>query len=263
MLPVLFSAGPLVVHTFAVMMAIGFLAGFLVLRRELEHHGYEGEAAQDLVIVTGLSGIAGARLYLLPRHWHDFLADPVAFLFGGYGFAWYGGVFGGAVGAALLLHRVRIPWRIAFDALAKAAAIGLACGRLGCHLAGDGDWGTVTDLPWAVAYTNGTVPWPHPDGVRVHPAPLYELGAMLAIFALLHARRIAARPGMGVAVYLLTASACRFAIEGVRVNSPWLLGLTEAQWIAAVLATVGGALISLETLRRARTSAPLASAASP
>ena len=53
--------------------------------------------------------------------------------------------------------------------MAPAVALGYAFGRIGCQLAGDGDYGKVSTLPWAMAYPHGTVPTP--PGVRVQPTP--------------------------------------------------------------------------------------------
>ena len=113
----------------------------------------------------------------------------------------------------------------------------MAVGRIGCHLSGDGDWGTPADLPWGVAYQNGTAAWPHAPGIPVHPAALYEMGALLAIFALLLWLRSRIAPAGAVfAIYLLAIGVTRALVETVRTNSPILLGLTEAQWTSMVLA---------------------------
>ena len=60
---------------------------------------------------------------------------------------------------------------------APALAIGYAVGRLGCQLAGDGDYGIPSDLPWAMSYPDGTVPTTD----RVHPTPIYEFLVMSAV----------------------------------------------------------------------------------
>jgi len=36
------------------------------------------------------------------------------------------------------------------DMCGPALAIGQAIGRMGCQLAGDGDWGLVSNVPWAM-----------------------------------------------------------------------------------------------------------------
>jgi phosphatidylglycerol:prolipoprotein diacylglycerol transferase len=61
-------------------------------------------------------------------------------------------------------------------------------GRIGCRVAGDGDWGTVTDAV-GVAYTKAIMAGGplnrHPARVRVHPTPIYEFIESLIIFGIL------------------------------------------------------------------------------
>ena len=56
--------------------------------------------------------------------------------------------------------------------------LGMALGRVGCHLAGltDGTYGTATTLPWALDLG---------DGVARHPTNLYEIGFLLLLAGLL------------------------------------------------------------------------------
>ena len=50
-------------------------------------------------------------------------------------------------------------------------------GRIGCFLAGDGDYGIPSSLPWAMSFPHGIVPTLD----RVHPTPIYEFLGALAI----------------------------------------------------------------------------------
>ena len=95
-------------------------------------------------------------------------------MFSGEGLVWYGGAIGGAV-AVLLWARYRDFLGLALlDLCAPALALGYAIGRIGCQLSGDGDYGVASDLPWAMAYPDGTVPTTE----EVHPTPVYETLAM-------------------------------------------------------------------------------------
>jgi phosphatidylglycerol:prolipoprotein diacylglycerol transferase len=128
------------------------------------------------------------------------------------------------------------------DCIAPSLAVGLGIGRIGCQLAGDGDWGKVSDLPWAMAYPNAIVGWDYPPGVRVHPAPVYEMIACFALFAFLWSIRKRPQPdGTIFWWYLILSSVSRFAIEIVRLNPPTLLGLTAAQLTSVVLIVAGTA----------------------
>jgi phosphatidylglycerol:prolipoprotein diacylglycerol transferase len=245
------------------MLAVAFVTAGVLMQRDFARKGEPWELAWAMVIGGMLGGLLGARLNLALEYPEAFRAAPVAFLTSRSGFVWYGGVLGGVLGTLWPIHHWRVPWASAADTAAPALALGLAIGRIGCHLAGDGDWGTPSTLPWAVAYASGTAPWPHPPGVRVHPAALYECAALVAIFALLwRLRGRLAPPGAIFALYLLATGLVRFAIELVRTNRPIALGLTEAQWMSALAA--GGAAIWLASYASFTASArPAGSASRP
>src|SRR5207247_1124988 len=78
--------------------------------------------------------------------------------------------------------------------------------------------------------------WAKPPGVRVHPPPLYEAAAYVAIFALLwRLRRESVPAGALLALYLVLSGVARFLVEFVRVNPRLLFGLTEAQLVSLAL----------------------------
>ena len=118
--------------------------------------------------------------------------------------------------------------------------MGLAIGRIGCQLSGDGDYGVPTNLPWGMSYPDGVVPTTE----RVHPAPVYEMLACFAIFAYLWRRRLRNPPtGDLFGRYLILSAIVRFLIEFVRRNPDWLVGLTTAQWMSIGCVIVGGLLV--------------------
>lgn len=217
------------------MAFLAFAAGFVVVHREAQRLGLGRDFAYDALLYAYIGGWAGARLFLIPTAWDLFRNDPIAFLLSGSGWVWYGGVFGGTLAVWVLARREGQPFLLVADVCAPALAIGLAIGRIGCHLSGDGDYGIPTSLPWGMSYPQGVVPTTE----RVHPAPLYEMVGSLAIFVHLWRRRFRARRGEIVGRYLVLACSLRFAIEFIRRNPAWLLGLTTAQAWSLALAAVG------------------------
>jgi phosphatidylglycerol---prolipoprotein diacylglyceryl transferase len=208
------------------------------------------ELAWAMVVFALVGGLVGARANLALEYPAAFAAAPAAFLVSRSGFVWYGGLAGGIAATLVPIWWFRVLWASAADTAAPALALGLAIGRVGCHLAGDGDWGTPSTLPWAIAYTHGVAPWPHPPGVRVHPAALYEGVALAALFAILWRERARLVPaGTTFAVYLIGAGTIRFVVELVRTNPPVALGLTEAQWMSIAVVGVG---IAMWSARRPR-----------
>ncbi len=236
MRPILFTIGEFSVPSFWAMAFLAFLAGFLVVRSEANRRGLGQDLPYDFLLYAYVGGWAGARLFLIPTAWDLFRNDPIAFLLSGSGWVWYGGVAGGTLALWLLARRRGLPFLLVADVCAPALALGLAIGRIGCQLSGDGDYGVPTSLPWGMSYPHGVVPTTE----RVHPAPLYEMLGSLVLFAHLWRRRRHAQPGEIVGRYLVFAGALRFGIEFIRRNPAWLWGLTTAQAWSVALAVLGG-----------------------
>ena len=248
MRPVLFHIGDVAVPSFWVTAFLGFVAAFFVLRSDLVRRGYGSDLAYDITLYAYVGGWVGARLFLIPTAWDIFSADPIGFLLSGSGWVWYGGLFGGALAVWILARQRGISMLLLADVAAPGLAVGLAMGRVGCQLAGDGDYGVPTSLPWGMSYPDGVVPTTE----RVHPAPIYEMLACLAIFAYLWRRRWLTPPdGDLFGRYLILSAVTRFLIEFVRRNPAWLLGFTTAQWFSVGLAMFGALLVRRAALHGA------------
>src|SRR5437762_2996377 len=241
MIPDVLHIGPIPIHLFGIFLALAFFAAGSAAGREFERKGWDPALASSALVWAAIGGIVGARLWILFDAWSEFVRDPLTFLFTGGGFVFYGGLAGGALTVTIFLRRARIPWLAGADACAPAIVLGQAIGRLGCQAAGDGDWGTETTVPWGMAYPYAVVGWDKPAGVRVHPTPLYEAAAYVAIFALLwRLRREPVPAGALLALYLVLSGVARFLVEFVRVNPRLLFGLTEAQLVSLALVALGG-----------------------
>lgn len=244
MYPEIVTIGPITLYSFGAMMGLGFLVATNLVGRELSRKNLDPEIASHVLVATAVGGILGARVWAVFNEWDLFLADPVGSLFSGAGFVWYGGLVGGTLGATLVFRHHGIPWLVGADCAAPGLVLGQALGRIGCHLAGDGDWGAVTTVPWGVAYTKAIIGWPHAEGVLVHPTPLYEAAAYTLSFALLWSvRRRVHTNGAIFGLYLLTAPLARFVIEFYRINPRVLFGLTQAQLFSIGLVAAGAALL--------------------
>ncbi len=247
MLPILFQFGPLTIYSFGVFMALAALAAAWVVQAELKRNGYNPELASTMVFAAAIGGLVGARILFIVEDWSNFLRSPWDYIFTGAGFTWYGGFLGGVLGVTWVVRKNNIPWLKAADIAAPALAIAYGVGRLGCHVAGDGDWGAVTNVPWGVAYTNAIIGWvdpstgiPYPPGVRVHPTPIYEFLESVLIFGILWVlRKKEYAPGTLFWLYLALSGLARLAVEFWRLNPVVGLGLTEAQWFGGAMIFVG------------------------
>jgi phosphatidylglycerol:prolipoprotein diacylglycerol transferase len=235
--------GPLTLQTFGICFALGFLAAGAVIARRLEEIGKPRDWAYEMGFAALVGGLVGGRIDYVIQNWDSVSGDVLGGLFGGTGLVWLGGVIGGAI-AVMLWARWRgfLELRM-FDLAAPALALGNAIGRVGCQLSGDGDYGRATDMPWGMAFPEGTVRTLQ----EVHPTPVFETLAMGLVALALWSLRDRVRPGGLFALYLVLAGAERLLIEFIRRNDDFVLGLTEAQLISAAM--VLGGLYWLARLR--------------
>jgi phosphatidylglycerol:prolipoprotein diacylglycerol transferase len=244
MIPDVLHVGPIPIHIFGIFLALGFLAAGWVVGEEFARKGHDRALGSSMVTWAAVGGIVGARLWIVLDAWPEFIQAPASFLLTSGGFVWYGGLLGGALAVTLFYRRAGVPWLRGADVAAPGLALGQAIGRIGCQLAGDGDWGKDTTLPWGMTYPYAVVGWPKAPGVRVHPTPVYECLAYLAVFAFLwRLRREPAPDGTVFAWYLLLAPGARFLVEFVRENPRIALGLTEAQLTSLALVAVGAGIL--------------------
>ena len=237
MYPVLFSAGGLTIHAYGVMAVVAMIAAGLVVRRLSRRKGLDPGASLEVTVAAIVGGLAGARLYWIAEHWHEVRGDLIHAISGGAGFTWYGGLLGGVAAALVVARMRRLPIGTVANVMAPAVALGYAVARIGCFLAGDGTYGRASELPWAMAFPRGVVP----TTVPVQPTALYEV---LAIFFVLYRLARMPQPGWHVfAWFLLLSGLERLAVEFLRINSTWLLGLTPPQWCALFGILIGLAVL--------------------
>jgi phosphatidylglycerol:prolipoprotein diacylglycerol transferase len=238
--------GPVTLGTYGLLVATGLICAFFIVRADLLRRNIPADA-ETIIGVTGLAGIAGARLYHLLESPAEFFANPWPLLFSTMGFAWFGAVLGGFVALLLLARHYRMGMLLMLDVASPAAALGYGVGRIGCLISGDGDYGIPTSLPWGMSFPNGLVPTTE----RVHPTPIYEFLAALVIAHFLWrvwkpspSRNKTPAPttqpaGRVFAWYLITTGIARFLVEFIRINPPSFLGLSNAQ-TASVVSVIGG-----------------------
>ena len=114
----------------------------------------------DIVILGLVFGILGAKLFDNLENWDEFIQDPIGRMFSASGLTFYGGLIVAAIAICWYAVRKGIKVIHLVDSAALALMIAYAIGRIGCQVAGDGDWGIYNS-----AYTVGE------DGNVVLAAP--------------------------------------------------------------------------------------------
>jgi phosphatidylglycerol---prolipoprotein diacylglyceryl transferase len=236
--------GPLTLGTYGLMVATGLICAFFILRADFARRGITADA-EAIIGITGLSGLAGSRLYHLleKENRAEFFADPWHHIFSTMGFAFFGAVIGGFLALLYLAWRFKMPVLLMLDVASPAGALGYGIGRMGCLISGDGDYGIPTSLPWGMSFPNGIVP----TNERVHPTPIYEFLVAVVIFWVLwrlgeRTWKTHAPNGIVFAAYLVLTGIARFLVEIIRINPRTFYGLTNAQ-AASVVSIVAGVIL--------------------
>ncbi len=264
MLPVLLHIGVTPIWSHSFFTAIGMLVAITMSWRIARRQGRDSIAL--VWIMSG--GVAGAALMARYGLVVKYMVAASAPSIGG--FLRYGGasLLGGLAGAylgVLLVKRLIGYRRHTGDVLVPGVALGIAIGRIGCHLAERP--GTPTTLPWGVHVPPqfaATVPECPAclSGAAMHPSFLYESLVLLAAAAWLYPRAMRTTPvpawmreGDLFKLFLLTYACARFLLEYVRGNPPMLFDLTGSQ--VTVLAAI--VLLFIHFVRRAANAGVAAS----
>jgi phosphatidylglycerol---prolipoprotein diacylglyceryl transferase len=239
MIPILFKIGPLRVGSYGVMVAIAFLTCIWLLRKELSRKNFSPDWANNIVIVAAITGIIGSRVYFILEYFDEFLQDPFSMIFSGSGLTWYGGFILATVAVIITLRKLPAPTLVLADLTSPLLLLGYGIGRIGCFLAGDGDYGPPSDLPWAMAFPKGLVP----TDVPVHPTPIYETIFSIFLFSILWRFRKRDYPaGTMLGLVFIFYGIERFVTEFWRVNPKVIGGWMSMAQILSILAILGGTI---------------------
>ena len=305
---------PVPLYSFGLMVATALLVAAYFTQKELDRKHAAGHIASvrakvkdekgrvrekkvspsfyvwTLMGIAAIAGVVGSKLFNIIDFWDEFVQRPLQTLFSGAGLTFYGGLILATVCVAWYARRKRIAIPPLADSIAPGLMLAYGIGRIGCYLAGDGDWGLCSSLedkpgwipgwlwtetfPRAYVY-QGDIQDPVTFNARVreigcaiegavgvYPTMLYEIALAGLLGGLLWAlRKHPFKAGWLFGLYLVLQGAERFVIEFLRTNKTWALGLSQSQWISIGLFALGAALLLRLTRREAPPAAPASGAA--
>lgn len=229
----------------------------------------------NITVIAAISGLLGAKIFHLlenPDEIPSMFSSSSSFF---SGLTMYGGLIFGTIAVLYYGHKNKIKPQHLIDAAGPSVMIGYGVGRLGCHIAGDGDWGIANlntkpdwlsflpDWAWAYNYPNNVLGVFGPqqggsEGIQitsgtcfegyctelspmVYPTPFYEAIMCIALFFVLWGiRKKIKTPGVLFSIYLILNGTERFFIEKIRVNEKiWGLDITQAEVISSCLVLLG------------------------
>lgn len=113
------------------------------------------QLAGTILVIAGIFGLLGAKIFHNLEYWDEFIADPWGSLISFSGLTFLGGLIVGAFAVFYYLkkyHNFSVIHLL--DVLAVIMPLTYAVGRLGCLTAGDGCWGIPNPdpMPEAIAW---------------------------------------------------------------------------------------------------------------
>lgn len=265
------------IHTYGLMIALGFLVGMQLAVREARRvdtskEGNYDQFVLDLTFWILIAAIIGSRILFIIVEWEDNYAhDPAKIIR-----IWEGGLvfYGGLIGAVVfsIFYSAKKGWSFLFvaDTLIPSVSLGQFFGRIGCLAAGC-CWGKAVDPdhPLSVQFPEGSlihssqvrnsiISPDSPFSIHVHPVQLYESVGNLTLFFILIALRTQKRfHGMVLAGYLFLYPFLRYSVETLRGDKQRgedVLGtpFSTSQLISIVLFSIGVGLV-IHGLTRGKT----------
>lgn len=224
------------------------------------------ELTANILLISALSGLIGAKIFHQLENWNDFISDPIGQLFSGGGLTFYGGLICGALAVIIYVKKYKIKIGVIADVMAAPLMLAYGVGRIGCHMSGDGDWGIpnlnpkpgwlefIPDWIWGYTYPNNVIRagermefCSDPLGIYcyelanpVYPTAVYEALMGIILFTVIwRLRNSFNAPGMLFGLYLIFNGFERFSIEKIRINNELYNGLTQAEIISTALILLG------------------------
>ncbi len=293
---------PFPIYSFGAMVALGVIVGMWVAQRELnrmhgagrigsirlvgKRGGKKGRSAMQtaspaalmgtVTVLAVVCGVGGAKVFHILENLETFVADPAGMIFASGGLTFYGGLIAAGVAITLYVRKKGVSGAAFADALGPSLMLAYGVGRIGCHLAGDGDWGIPADILakpgwipmwlWAETYPNNILGVQLPES-GVYPTSIYEFLMAMALFGALWAlRKHPYRNGWLFSWYLVFNGGERFLIEQIRVNNKFdLFGLavTQAEVISLAALLIGLAGLAYTWKRREEAAPPDLASAMP
>jgi phosphatidylglycerol:prolipoprotein diacylglycerol transferase len=262
MFPILLKIGPLTIHTYGFMMAVGVALGLWFIYVQAKKAGMDANRIMDAAFYTIIVSLLGAKLLLFLSNISYYISFPrELFSLARSGGVFQGGLLFGTIYALWYFHRKKIPTWATADLIGPALAMGHGFGRIGCFSAGC-CYGSECAAPWAVIFRNPYAA--ELTGVRLdaplHPVQLYEAALNFINFAVLFV--ILKRKkfdGQVFSFYIINYSVIRFFTEYFRGDhadkvyfirgASALSSLTLPQ-LACVLGLIAGIVLLIVLKRR-------------
>ena len=229
--PSTIQLGPLTIHFYGLIIAVGMLLAVLYASKRSKEFGLKEDDLIDGVLWVTPFAIICARLYYCIFEWDQYASNPISILYiWNGGLAIYGGVLGAVIGLSVFCKVRKIKATAMMDVVSLGLLIGQLVGRWGNFMNREA-FGAPTDSFLRMGLYNtatGAVEY-------YHPTFLYESLWNFVGFLLLHflskKRKYDGQVALG---YVAWYGLGRAFIEGLRMDSLYWGPFRVSQVLAGI-----------------------------
>lgn len=244
--PSTIQLGPLTIHFYGLIIAVGMLLAVLYASKRSKEFGLKEDDLIDGVLWVAPFAIICARLYYCIFEWDQYASNPISILYiWNGGLAIYGGVLGAVIGLSVFCKVRKIKATAMMDVVALGLLIGQLVGRWGNFMNREA-FGAPTDSFLRMGLYNtatGAVEY-------YHPTFLYESLWNFVGFLLLHflskKRKYDGQVALG---YVAWYGLGRAFIEGLRMDSLYWGPFRVSQVLAGVSCVAAVAVLLWQGFR--------------
>ena len=232
--------GPLTLHVYGIMVALGFLSALIISERRAKKRGMDTEILYGIFWCAIFGGAAGSKLLYYTVSIPDILKDPSILWSFQNGWVVYGGILGGVFASFLYCRYKKADFVQYLDLVLPEVAFAQGCGRIGCFFAGC-CYGRETDSVLSIQYWQSEYA---PNGVKLIPTQIYSsIGDFALAFLLMAYAKREPKKGKIAAGDCILYSIGRFIIEMMRNDYRGAWGfLSTSQIISIVILVLGIAI---------------------
>jgi prolipoprotein diacylglyceryl transferase len=251
--------GPLELHAYGLMLAIGVLVAAKIADARWRRAGHDSKVIAEIAVPVVVAGVIGARVYHLftGYKWSDGGVAGAFEIWKG-GLSIWGAVGGGLLAVLFLARRRHLDTLALLDAIGPAVVVAQAIGRWG-NWFNQELFGRPSKLPWALEIDPAHRPVGYELTKTFQPTFLYESIWCLIVFATIVwlERHRGLVKGQAFALYVAMYTFGRIFFEWMRVDpASKIFGIRFNLLLSAVLCVI--ATIAFVRLERNRKQAPLA-----
>ncbi len=251
--PILVQLGPLPIHTYGFLIAMGFIVATQVMQYNARRSGIDADKLQDLIFFGLVIGFIGARFFFVLTRFSYFMENPLdIFKVWEGGLVFYGGPIFTIPFIVWFSKKHKFPIWKTLDCLTPGLVVAHAFGRLGCLAAGC-CYGRPTGTDFGIVLNSELVD-PAMRGIHLHPTQIYESVSLFILFAglmlLFKKRKFDSQVSL---VYLMTYPIIRSVIEiyrGDTIRGFIIDGVLSTSQFISVIIFIGASIIMVKRLKQ-------------